>query len=163
MPSFQLAIFYFPYRFCFFIITVNLLLNFDIFFLIYMAYMIHRNFHFRWGLNSITLYFLISFCFIILSFISNDSSEVKDLLAIMDTQEAQIGLGRSLGEGNGNPLRYSCLKNSMERGACWTIVHGVTDSRMQLSIWHTHSYTKIRWYLQFRFCIFICIFPGLIY
>ena len=80
--------------------------------------MTHRNFYFRWGLNSITLYFLISFCFIILSFISNDSSEVKDLLAIMETQEPQIGLGRSLGEENGNPLRYSCLKNSMERGAC---------------------------------------------
>ena len=35
------------------------------------------------------------------------------------------GLGRSSGEGNGNPLQYSCLENSMDRGSCWAIVHGV--------------------------------------
>ena len=35
-------------------------------------------------------------------------------------------LGRSLGEGNGNPLQYSCLGNSMDRGASWAAVHGVT-------------------------------------
>ena len=33
--------------------------------------------------------------------------------------------GRSLGEGNGYPLQYSCLENSMDRGARWAIVHGV--------------------------------------
>ena len=32
------------------------------------------------------------------------------------------GLGRSLGEGNGNPLQYSCLENPMDRGACWATV-----------------------------------------
>ena len=35
-------------------------------------------------------------------------------------------LGRSLGEGNGNPLHYSCLGNTMDRGAWWTTAHGVT-------------------------------------
>ena len=35
------------------------------------------------------------------------------------------GLGRSLGEGNGNPLQYSCLENSMDRRAWWASVHGV--------------------------------------
>ena len=40
------------------------------------------------------------------------------------------GLGRSPGEGNGNnPLQYSCLENSMDRGAWWATVHGVTKSR----------------------------------
>ena len=34
--------------------------------------------------------------------------------------------GRSPGEGNGNPLQYSCLKNPMARGAWWALVHGVT-------------------------------------
>ena len=34
--------------------------------------------------------------------------------------------GRSSGEGNGNPLQYSCLENPMDRGACWATVHGVT-------------------------------------
>ena len=35
-------------------------------------------------------------------------------------------LGGSPGDGNGNPLQYSCLENPMERGAWWAIVHGVT-------------------------------------
>ena len=39
------------------------------------------------------------------------------------------GLGRSLGEGNGNPLQYSCLENSMDRGAWWATVHGVAMSQ----------------------------------
>ena len=34
------------------------------------------------------------------------------------------GLGRSPGEGNGNPIQYSCLENSMDRGAWWATVHG---------------------------------------
>ena len=38
------------------------------------------------------------------------------------------GLGRSPGEGNGNPLQCSCLENSMNRGAWWATVHGVTKS-----------------------------------
>ena len=37
-------------------------------------------------------------------------------------------LGRSPGEGNGNPLQYSCLGNLMERGTWQAIVHGVTKS-----------------------------------
>ena len=36
------------------------------------------------------------------------------------------GWGRSPGKGNGNPLQYSCPRNPMDRGAWWTIVHGVT-------------------------------------
>ena len=38
------------------------------------------------------------------------------------------GSGRSLGEGNGNPLQYSCLENPMDRGAWWATVHGVAES-----------------------------------
>ena len=41
--------------------------------------------------------------------------------------------GRSPGEGNGNPLQYSCLENSMDRGAWWATVHGVTKSQTQLN------------------------------
>ena len=36
------------------------------------------------------------------------------------------GLGRWLGEGNGNSLQYSCMENPMDRGAWWATVHGVT-------------------------------------
>ena len=39
------------------------------------------------------------------------------------------GLGRSPGEGNGNPLQYSCLENPMDRGARKATVHGVTKSQ----------------------------------
>ena len=42
-------------------------------------------------------------------------------------------LGRSPGEGNGNPLQYCCLENPMDRGAWEAAVHGVTKSRTQLS------------------------------
>ena len=35
------------------------------------------------------------------------------------------GFGRSPGGGNVNPLQYSCLENSMDRGACWATDHGV--------------------------------------
>ena len=43
------------------------------------------------------------------------------------------GLGRSLGEGNGNPLQYSCLEHPMDRGAWWATVHGVEKSQTRLS------------------------------
>ena len=43
------------------------------------------------------------------------------------------GLGRSPGEGNGNPLQYSCLENPMDGGAWWATVHGVAKSGTQLS------------------------------
>ena len=38
--------------------------------------------------------------------------------------------GRSPGGGNDNPLQYSCLENSTDRGARWAIVHGVTKSQI---------------------------------
>ena len=57
---------------------------------------------------------------------------VKNLPASAgDTRDAGLipGLGRSLEEGNSNPLQYSCLENSMERrGAWWATVHGITES-----------------------------------
>ena len=43
------------------------------------------------------------------------------------------GLGKSPGEGNGNPLQYPCLENLMDRGALWAAVHGVAKSLARLS------------------------------
>ena len=43
------------------------------------------------------------------------------------------GSGRSTGEGNGNPLQYSCLENPMDRGVLWATVHEVAKSRTRLS------------------------------
>ena len=52
-----------------------------------------------------------------------------------DTGDADLipGSRRSPGEGNGNPLQYSCLENPMDGGAWWVIVHGVTKSWTRLS------------------------------
>ena len=44
-----------------------------------------------------------------------------------------LGLGRSPGEGTGNPLQYSCLENFMDRGGWWAPVHGVTKSQTRLN------------------------------
>ena len=41
-------------------------------------------------------------------------------------------VGRSSGEGHGSPLQYSCLKNPMDRGTWWTMIHRVTKSQTQL-------------------------------
>ena len=50
-----------------------------------------------------------------------------------------LGLLRTPGVGNGNPLQYSCLKKSMDRGAWQAIVHGVAKSCTSLST-HTHTH-----------------------
>ena len=46
-----------------------------------------------------------------------------------------LGSGRIPGEGNDNPLQYSCLENSMDRGAWWAMVLGVTKSETILNDW----------------------------
>ena len=53
---------------------------------------------------------------------------VKNLPANARGQGSIPGLGRSPGEGHGNPLQYSCLENPMDRGALWAAVHGVAES-----------------------------------
>ena len=52
------------------------------------------------------------------------------------------GSGRSPGEGNGNPLQYSCLENFTDKGAWWATVHGVAKSQSWLSNW---AYIKKAW------------------
>ena len=56
-----------------------------------------------------------------------------------------IGASAS-GEGNGNPLQYSCLENPMDGGAWWAAVHGVAKSRARLSnftfTFHFHALEK---------------------
>ena len=50
---------------------------------------------------------------------------VKNMSVVLEIPGSTPGLGRYLGEGNGNPLQYSCLENSKDRGAWWATVHGV--------------------------------------
>ena len=54
-------------------------------------------------------------------------SVVKNLPANARDLSLVPGLGKSLGEGSGNPLQYSCLGDPLERGAWWATVHGVTN------------------------------------
>ena len=53
------------------------------------------------------------------------------------------GLGRSPGGGYGNPFPYSCLENSMHRGAWWATVHRVPESQTQLSDLAEHNLSMI--------------------
>ena len=63
-------------------------------------------------------------------------SVIKILPANAGDMGLILGSGRSIGGGNGNPLQYSCLENSMDRGAWQDTVHGVTkepDTTEQLN------------------------------
>ena len=75
-----------------------------------------------------------------------DGSEVKASACNVGDLGSIPGSGRSPGEGNGNPLQYSCLENPIDRGAWWATVHGVAKSRTQLSNFtslHMHMYVDV--------------------
>ena len=77
-------------------------------------------------------FFFVFFC-IIFVLSSLVAQMVKRLAYNVGDLGLIPGLGRSSGEGNGNPLQYSCLENPMDGGAWWAKVHGVTKSRTRLS------------------------------
>ena len=54
-------------------------------------------------------------------------SVVKKLPANAGDMDSVLGSARCPGEGNDNPLQYSCLRNPMDRGAWWTAVYRVTE------------------------------------
>ena len=58
---------------------------------------------------------------------------VENLPAMQEILVQSLGQEDSLGEGNGNPLQYSCLENSMDRGAWEATVYEVAKSWTQLS------------------------------
>ena len=64
------------------------------------------------------------FCFVVTS-----GAEVKASACNVGDLGSIPGSGRSPGEGNGNPLQYSCLENPMDGGAWWDTVHGVAKSQ----------------------------------
>ena len=69
---------------------------------------------------------------------------LKNLPTTWKTWVQSLGLGRFPGEGNGNPLQYSCLGNPIDRGAWRAIVHGVTKSQTRLNKQHTHHLYLMR-------------------
>ena len=76
---------------------------------------------------------------------------VKNLPANAEDTGSILESGRLPREGNGNPLQYSCLGNSMDRGAWWATIHGVakeSDTTQQLNNYiyictYTHTYIHI--------------------
>ena len=80
-------------------------------------------------------YFWVLFFFILLRHCSLRS--VRCWLPVSACNVGDLGWipgsGRSPGEGNGNPLQYSCLENPMDRGAWWAAVYRVAKSRTQLN------------------------------
>ena len=89
-----------------------------------------------WHLSQLQFY--IDFCTYLVHVLFSGfpfGSAVKNPRAMQETAcnagdvGSVPGWGRSPGEGNGNPLQYSCLGNPMDRGAWWAPVHAVTRVR----------------------------------
>ena len=88
----------------------------------------------------------------------HDTCKIRYLVMLFFETENSIrklGLGNSsfmhqfvqhFGEGNGNPLQYSCLENPVDGGAWWTAIHGVVKSRTRLReftfTFHFHALEK---------------------
>ena len=65
-----------------------------------------------------------------------------------------LELGRYPGEGNGNPLQYSCLENPRDRGAWQATIHGVANSWTWLSTYaHTHAHAHTDDVLEVEQCL----------
>ena len=97
------------------------------------------------ALGWISLFFmlLLSVLFLLLSNLGTTLISDWNFPGGSDGKESHAGSipesGRSPGEGNGNPLQYSCLENSMDRGVWRATVHGVIKSWTWLSGYHFHS------------------------
>ena len=76
-----------------------------------------------------------------------NAGDIKDVSSI-------LGLGRSPGGGHGNPLRYSCQENSMDRGAWWAMVLRVTKSQTGLKLLRMHGCIH---YLHIFYTYWLCI------
>ena len=115
-----------------------------------------------WGFS--VVFFFPEICFLacgkylvkrILTWASQVAVVAKDLPpSVGDVRDTGLiaGLGRSPGEGSGNPLQYSCLENPMDRGARRAIVRKVAKSQIwlkQFSI-HAHSYSVISTFNQLK-------------
>ena len=67
---------------------------------------------------------------------------VKNLSSVQEIQVRSLGQKDAPGEGKGYPLLYSCLENSMDRGAWWAVVHSIAKSRTRLKRLSTHACTR---------------------
>ena len=92
-------------------------------------------YHERLTIIHITFHSMVPVYHYLLEFhwVSLVAQVVKNLPANEGVMGSIPGSGRYPGKGNGNPLQYFCLENSMDRGAWWATVHVVTQSWTQMS------------------------------
>ena len=78
-----------------------------------------------WQIDGETMETVTTFMFLVSKIIAdgNCSHEIKRCLLL--GRKNMTNLDSIVGEGNGNPLQYSCLENPVDRGAWWAAVHGV--------------------------------------
>ena len=89
-------------------------------------------------------------------------SVAKNLPPMQEMWVWSLGWEDPPGGGNGNPLQYSCLENSMDQGAWWAAVHEVAKSQTQLSM-HTLCYGAVSnfpAYIKFAFYVEDIIYHG---
>ena len=79
-------------------------------------------------LNTFGIYMCVCVCVCVCVYTSLVVQSVKNLTAVQETWVQSLGW-KIPGEGNGNSLKYSCLENSMDRGAWQLVDHGVTKSQ----------------------------------
>ena len=86
------------------------------------------------------MYRLTDFVLIFLCQENMVAQMVRGLSAMQETWVRSLGQEDPLEKANGNPLQYFCLENSMDRGAWWATVRGVTESRgVTEQLTHTHK------------------------
>ena len=83
---------------------------------------------------------------------------VKNLTANAGEVGLIFGLGRSPGEGSGNPLQYSCLGNPTDRGAWWAIVHVVTKESDTTELLNNNNIKTAGEIVRKHYSCFDCIF-----
>ena len=82
-------------------------------------------------------------------------SGVKNLPANAGDAGSVPESGRSPGEGNGNPLQYSCLGNSMDRGAWRATLHRVIRVGHVVATNQQHFYFSVGLYLLWKWCVYV--------
>ena len=107
----------------------------------------------QWIVSPLFLYLYFKIYILIFKNMSYHSGSVgKESACNAGDAGLTPGLGRSLGGGHGNPLQYSCLENTRDRGAWWAIVLRVTKSRTRVKWLSTHIQQYL-WVVRSRFFI----------
>ena len=83
-------------------------------------------------------------------------------IAPSQTQVKRLSMYTCIGEGNGNPLQYSCLENPRDGRAWWAAIYGVAQSRTRLKRLSSSSQEPLRLILEQRSALMKCIFGRLI-